>query len=213
MYDSQLVTAAFSGLIGWRQNNDPNGIQLDEDLTASLTGLYYDDAHPTLNFDNVKEVAAPNFRTYADEEAAHNKWLREQTNAAIIAVLDAYVAGSGLLRDSFACDYTDAFTTQQEAFRRPVQIGVAAYFLRIIAFNGSVRNNRNEEAIGRPAMLFELDGDSQGRDAFSVNAKLREAISAVSLDVSGIPAACLLSRKYSVAYKSIGPKHYPYPTL
>lgn len=58
-YSPTEIQAAFSGLIGWRQNPDVNSSQL-LDLTASITGLYFNDAHPLLTHNNLLSIA-PDF--------------------------------------------------------------------------------------------------------------------------------------------------------
>lgn len=46
-----------SSLIGWRQNFDTTGFQIDPTLTVSDSGQYYQDIHPLLTLDNVKSIA------------------------------------------------------------------------------------------------------------------------------------------------------------
>lgn len=56
MYNSNTLTAGLLPLIGWRQNEDPSGVQLNA-LTSSTSGLYYNDQHPLLSFDNLLSIA------------------------------------------------------------------------------------------------------------------------------------------------------------
>lgn len=46
---------AFLGKIGWRQNLNPNGTQL-VDLITSTSGLYYNEVHPLLTFNNLEAL-------------------------------------------------------------------------------------------------------------------------------------------------------------
>lgn len=59
MFEVSQVLSAFSGLIGWRQNQNPNGVQLDG-ITTSSSGLWYNKQHPFLTIDNLHSIA-PDF--------------------------------------------------------------------------------------------------------------------------------------------------------
>lgn len=49
-------------MIGWRQNPDPEGIRLT-DVTASASGMYFNDEHPLLSPANLESIA-PDFENY-----------------------------------------------------------------------------------------------------------------------------------------------------
>jgi hypothetical protein len=51
MYSVSEIKSGLIGLIGWRQNVDITGVQLT-DLTTTTSGLYFNDEHPLLTFDN-----------------------------------------------------------------------------------------------------------------------------------------------------------------
>lgn len=55
------IKKAILPLIGWRQSYDSNDIVISEFLTESETGLYYQDAHPLLTYQNLLSVA-PDFK-------------------------------------------------------------------------------------------------------------------------------------------------------
>jgi hypothetical protein len=55
MYRLTEIQEAFQGLIGWRQDYDP-AKHIDESLTESSSGLYYQDAHPLVTLDNIRAV-------------------------------------------------------------------------------------------------------------------------------------------------------------
>lgn len=54
------ITAALKTLIGWRQSYDP-ARQIEDSLTRSDTGMYYQDAHPMLTLDNIEAVMPDNY--------------------------------------------------------------------------------------------------------------------------------------------------------
>jgi hypothetical protein len=65
MYNHSTIKSSLSGLVGWRQNDDPGGAQLTSLLTSS-SGLWFSDAHPLLTISNLESIA-PDFGkfTYA----------------------------------------------------------------------------------------------------------------------------------------------------
>lgn len=63
MINYKTVIPALEGLIGWRQNSDPSGELIDSILTQTSSGLYYNDQHPVLTFDNLKSIS-PDFDNY-----------------------------------------------------------------------------------------------------------------------------------------------------
>lgn len=56
MYSVSDIKTNLLGLIGWRQNADPNGWQL-QDLTTTETERYYNDEHPLITLDNLISIA------------------------------------------------------------------------------------------------------------------------------------------------------------
>lgn len=59
MIQVKNVVDALYGMIGWRKDLSDN-ISISSSLTASETGLYYQDAHPLLTLKNIKSIA-PDF--------------------------------------------------------------------------------------------------------------------------------------------------------
>lgn len=49
------IQKEFSGLVGWRQDYNPNK-QIDEALTVSDSGLYFQDAHPLVTLENMRAI-------------------------------------------------------------------------------------------------------------------------------------------------------------
>lgn len=97
------------------------------------------------------------------------------------------------------CDLTDFIISQRGIFATVLQRQVAATALRTIALNPSVRVNRNQSNATRPELLYEIDGDPQGRAA-GLAYELREAYKALSIDTSGIDRACLACNNRGVRY-------------
>lgn len=60
MYDINQITEALRPLIGFYQNEDPNGEQLDADLLTSESGLYFQNSHPLVTIRNLVNIA-PDF--------------------------------------------------------------------------------------------------------------------------------------------------------
>lgn len=60
MYLPDTIKNEFSGLIGWRQEYLPELPQIDDSLTESSTGRYYQDEHALLTLENLRAIA-PDF--------------------------------------------------------------------------------------------------------------------------------------------------------
>ncbi len=56
MYIASTILESWIGLIGWRQNYDPNGKQLEDSLTTSASGMFYQDEHPMLTLQNLESI-------------------------------------------------------------------------------------------------------------------------------------------------------------
>ena len=55
------IQNALLPLIGWHQDYDPQH-QIDESLTQSESGLYYQDAHPLMTLQNVRSIMPDGFK-------------------------------------------------------------------------------------------------------------------------------------------------------
>lgn len=86
MYSAEQLKTGLLGLIGWRQNRDTDGLQL-QGMTTGTSGMYYNDVHPLLTFDNLLSIG-PDLAVLsdvtADQEQAFTDWLQEKTEAGII---------------------------------------------------------------------------------------------------------------------------------
>lgn len=98
MFDPNIIKTIFDGVIGWDQNADINGVQLDANLVASSSGIKYNSFHPLLTFNNLYSIA-PDFEavhgdlspaTKALIEADFSAWLTGQTQAATIRAFDIW---------------------------------------------------------------------------------------------------------------------------
>ena len=376
MYNADTLKTELIGLVGWRQNADPSGVQLTT-ITSSSSGLYFNDIHPVLTFDNLLSIA-PRFDLIDSDPAAVNaaftNWLQQKTEAGIVKaisswanrkienrtavnlladarlfrttghvqetdadqsqlvgieitperhkgvaskirqfslqltqnqsltvnlfhsasmaavgtpVVASYTASGGVqwftatdwtmepegtyyivydqrdltglsvngLRDynydnrglaifpgtkffqsvSFSnpgtdaalwdisknsytlstnyglnveldvrCDYTDLIVDQKALFANLVALQVAMDIIRELAFNPGARVNRNEAVMSTPQLLYEIDGDAQGRNDFSLLGKFNRELSAVAFDDTGISKHCLPCRRRSARIRSIG---------
>ena len=74
--------------------------------------------------------------------------------------------------------------------------------LRTIAMNPDVRVNRNQVNVTRDQILYELDGNPQGR-ASGLGYELKQAYKALSFDTKGLDRICLQCNNNGVAYRTV----------
>lgn len=103
---------------------------------------------------------------------------------------------------SVQCDLTDFIVSQRSIFAPVLQKQVAANILRTLAMNPDVRVNRNQANVTRDGMLYELDGNPQGRSGGLVY-ELERLYKALSLDTRGIDRICLQCNNGGVRYRSV----------
>ena len=103
---------------------------------------------------------------------------------------------------SVGCDLTDFIISQRGIFATVIQKQVAANVLRTIAMNPDVRVNRNQVNVTRDELLYELDGNPQGR-ASGTGYELAEAYRALSLDTMGLDRICLQCNNHGVKYRTV----------
>jgi hypothetical protein len=104
------------------------------------------------------------------------------------------------------CDYTDFIVDQKTLFKTLISLQVGMDLLREIAFNPQSRINRNEANVTRSQLLYEIDGDTQGRNDFSVLGRYKKALEAIQFDTTGIDKTCLPCRRQAIRHKAIGPR-------
>lgn len=103
---------------------------------------------------------------------------------------------------SVGCDLTDFVIRQRQMFATVVQRQVAYNALRTLALNPSVRVNRNQVNATRDDLLYELDGNTQGR-ASGLGHELKLAYDALSVDTKGIDRICLTCHNGGVKYRTV----------
>lgn len=103
---------------------------------------------------------------------------------------------------SVGCDLTDFIISQRQIFATVIQKQVAANVLRTIAMNPDVRVNRNQVNVTRDEVLYELDGNPQGR-ASGLGYELKQAYKALSLDTRGLDRICLQCNNHGVQYRTV----------
>ena len=103
---------------------------------------------------------------------------------------------------SVSCDYTDFIIEQKSLFKTIIWYQVAIDLLREIAINPNSRINRNESNISIQSVLYELDGDSQGRATYSLQRQHADALKTIQLDTGQIDNVCLTCKKRGVRFTS-----------
>ena len=63
-YTPSTIQEQLYGMLGWRPSQDPYFPTLESTLTASTSGLYYNDYNPLLKYENIQAVL-PNFDAYS----------------------------------------------------------------------------------------------------------------------------------------------------
>lgn len=103
---------------------------------------------------------------------------------------------------SVGCDITDFIVSQRSVFASVIQKQVAATLLRTMALNPDVRVNRNQSNASKMDLLYEIDGNTQGRPS-GLGYELQKAYEALSIDTQGIDRICLSCNNHGVRYTTI----------
>lgn len=103
---------------------------------------------------------------------------------------------------SIGCDLTDFIIQQRAMFATCLQKQMAADVLRTLAMNPDVRVNRNQANASREDLLYEVDGNPQGR-ATGLGKELKDAYDALDLDTRGIDRICLTCKPTRVKYTHV----------
>jgi hypothetical protein len=103
---------------------------------------------------------------------------------------------------SVGCDLTDFIVAQRSIFATVLQRQLACDVLRTLAMNPDVRVNRNQANASREGLLYEVDGNPQGR-ATGLGKDLRDAYDALDLDTRGIDRICLTCKPTRVKYTTV----------
>lgn len=105
------------------------------------------------------------------------------------------------LEITIGCDLTDFIISQRSLFQTVLQRQIAAIALRTMAMNPDVRVNRNQSNVSRMEILYELDGNTEGR-ANGLGYDLKKAYEALRLDTQGIDRICLSCNNRGVKYST-----------
>jgi hypothetical protein len=103
---------------------------------------------------------------------------------------------------SVYCDLTDFIIRERQMFATVLQKEMAARVIRMLAFNPDVRVNRNQSNASQFDLLYETDGNPQGRES-GLGKELREAYDALDLDTRGIDRICMTCRPVGVRYTHV----------
>lgn len=98
---------------------------------------------------------------------------------------------------SARCDMTKLVIDQLPLFIPVVQKRVAMVMLRELAFNPNAVINREEGNIDSTALLYEIDGNPQGRKT-GIKADYEAMLSTITFDTNGISSECLPCRKNQI---------------
>jgi hypothetical protein len=71
-----------------------------------------------------------------------------------------------------------------------------------MAMNPDVRTNRNQYNVSQQSILYELDGNPQGR-ATGLGYELKKGYDALDLNTRGIDRICMTCRPVGVRYRTV----------
>lgn len=115
-----------------------------------------------------------------------------------------YETNYGLnLRVSVYCDITDTITLNKYAFQDVIAKQVAVMMLREMAYNPNANIDRFTNNASRQELLYEIDGDSQGKKEGGLKVELDRAFKALDVDLKGIDKACLPCSNRGVRYRTV----------
>lgn len=103
---------------------------------------------------------------------------------------------------SVGCDLTQFIEMNRLNFQSVIQKQVAATALRTMAMNPSVRVNRNQSNVNKNDILYEIDGNTQGREG-GLGYELKMAYKALDIDLKGIDRICLSCNNHGVKYRTV----------
>lgn len=88
MIRAKEIQEALLHLVGWEQHYDTSEFSIDESLTQSESGMYFQQIHPLLTLENLQSIA-PQFKN--DGEDHFSKWLESKTKASIMKAVNRYI--------------------------------------------------------------------------------------------------------------------------
>ena len=103
---------------------------------------------------------------------------------------------------TIGCDLTDFIIEQRAQFASVIQQQVAVNALRTLAMNPDARVNRHQVNATRDAILYEVDGNPQGR-ASGLAYTLAQSYKALAIDTQRLDRICLCENKHGVKYRTV----------
>ena len=103
---------------------------------------------------------------------------------------------------SVYCDYSGFIIEQKDLFASAISKQFACDIIRELIYNPNSRINRNEATQNREQLMYELDGDPQGRKS-GKEYELSRAIKALQLSFEGIDRVCLPAKSKGIKRKVI----------
>lgn len=103
---------------------------------------------------------------------------------------------------TIGCDLTDFIIEQRGIFATVLQKQVAVSALRTLAMNPDVRVNRHQVNATRDSILYEVDGNPQGR-ASGLAYELAQAYKALAIDTQRLDRICLCENNHGVRYRTV----------
>lgn len=100
------------------------------------------------------------------------------------------------------CDYTDLFIEQKDLFKSVLRKQVAINLLRELVYNSNSRINQSESTISKDKLLYEIDGDTRGRNT-GIKFKYNQSMDAIQLNVEGLNRLCLPCKRNGVKYRTV----------
>ena len=102
---------------------------------------------------------------------------------------------------TIGCDLTDFIVEQRAQFANVIQKQVAVSALRTLAMNPDARVNRHQVNATRDSILYEVDGNPQGR-ASGLAFDLSAAYKALDIDTKRLDRICLCENNHGVKYRT-----------
>lgn len=103
---------------------------------------------------------------------------------------------------SVGCDLTDFIIKQRDIFATVLQRQVAVNLLRAMAMNAEVRVNRNQSNVSAQGILYEIDGNPEGR-VTGLGYELKKGYEALDINTRDIDRICLTCRPIGVRYRTV----------
>lgn len=104
---------------------------------------------------------------------------------------------------SAKCEFTGLITDNLPTFYNMIALRVAIGFLRLFAHNPNTRANRNERQFNNQQILFEIEGNPQGRKT-GLNYRYEKALKNATITTKGVDPICLpCAKRKGVKYSNV----------